>query len=156
MLEALLLAGTLVAAAGSDQRQEMSSLALRVDGFPDTRGKAVLRIFDSVGSMEKDAPRLERNADVVDGVAKFAVEGLPRGRWAIMVFHDRNANGKVDHGWNRFPTETIGYSNGFVPSFRTGMPSYHKVAVRIDASTDSLRLTVRSIDLSSFLGRSSK
>ncbi|MEN9309571.1 MAG: hypothetical protein RL173_3503 [Fibrobacterota bacterium] len=156
MLEAILLAGTLVAAAGPELGQKMSSLALRVDGFPDARGKATLRIYDSVRSMETDPARFEWKTDVVDGVATFVAEGLPQGRWAVMVFHDRNTNGKVDHGWNRFPTESIGYSNGFEPSFRAGMPSYHKVAIRVDASTDSLRLTVRPIDLSSFLGRRSK
>ncbi len=45
------------------------------------------------------------------GTTIVIVPGVPPGRYASQVFHDRNGNGKIDRGLFGIPKEPVGFSN---------------------------------------------
>lgn len=67
------------------------------------------------------APVLERNQTV-----EFS--GLPRGDYAIAVFHDQNANARFDRFLGLIPREPYGFSNN--PD-GVGRPSFDEAAVPV-------------------------
>lgn len=131
-------------------------LVVDAKGFADAEGSAILRVYDSAGNMAKDPPRFSRKSPIRKGAAHFELSGFPAGTWAFMVFQDRNGNNDIDHGWNRFPVEPMGYSRGFVPGIHVGMPAFGKVAVTVKCPADTIRLTVAEVDFKSFFRRKSQ
>lgn len=139
-----------ISLAGAAASEPPILLIVDAEGFADTEGLAVLRVYDSVENLMKAPPKLSRQAQIRNGAAHFELPDFPSGTWAFLVFQDRNGNNDVDHGWNRFPVEPLGYSRGFVPGLHAGMPSFGKAAVAIKGPTDTLRLTVARIDFKTF------
>lgn len=45
------------------------------------------------------------------GATAIVIHGLPPGRYAAQVYHDKNGNGKVDRKLFGIPTEGVGFSN---------------------------------------------
>ena len=58
---------------------------------------------------------------------------LDPGRYAIILFHDENGNGKLDKNALGVPTEPYGFSNN-VPGF-LGPPAYKKRSWRSTPTT---------------------
>ena len=53
-------------------------------------------------------------------VQKIVFRGIPKGQYAVTVFHDENRNDKLDENMFWLPTEGYGFSNNYkyFPSFR--------------------------------------
>lgn len=131
-------------------------LVVDAKGFADAEGVAVLRVYDSSENMVKDPPRFSRISQIHKGTARFELPDFPAGMWAFMVFQDRNGNNDIDHGWNRFPVEPLGYSRGFVPGIHVGMPTFGKTAVTVECPADTLNVTVAEVDFKAFFRRKSQ
>lgn len=54
----------------------------------------------------------------------LSFKNVEPGRYAITIYHDANANGKLDTNFIGLPKERYGFSNN--PSTRFGPPSYKK------------------------------
>ncbi len=76
----------------------------------------------------------------VKGNAHVVFEGLPAGRYAIMAYHDENADGKLNLRLGMFPTEGYGLSNN--PKV-IGPPKFAESAFEVAGPETSI-----SIDLS--------
>lgn len=90
-------------------------LLLSVDGLNRIEGMVYLTLCDTPScfdSEDDDAPfyamvarRVERNN------ALFTLNGLPKGEYAALVFHDINANHEFDVSFLGRAKEAYGYSN---------------------------------------------
>lgn len=49
-------------------------------------------------------------AKILDKKCEITIENMPYGDFAIFVYQDKNANGKLDKINEKFPTEPFGYS----------------------------------------------
>jgi outer membrane protein len=52
---------------------------------------------------------------------------LAFGDYAVVVLHDGNDNGEVDHNFLGLPTEPLGFSNGFKLGLFSGKPTFEKL-----------------------------
>lgn len=87
----------------------------------------------------KDCP-ISAKAPAQPGTTIVTVPNVPRGRYAVQVFHDVNGNGKVDQGFLGIPKEDVGFSND-APLGLSG-PKFDAAA--FDVSGDSqIALTLR-------------
>jgi len=66
-------------------------------GFPVDVLRSAMRV------MVMKVPRSEARCDFED---------IPPGRYALVVLHDENMNGKLDTNWLGIPKEGYGFSNG--------------------------------------------
>jgi uncharacterized protein (DUF2141 family) len=105
---------------------EVNTLAVSALGFTHGRGHAVAKLF-LPGDNVRGAGRTQAVADIRDGQAAFEFKGLAGGAYAVVVFHDENDNGKIDHNALGWPSEPIGFSNGFTLGLFSGLPSFEKL-----------------------------
>ncbi len=99
-------------------------LTLCGEYFLSTQGKVVFMIYREQDDMPK-APFKTITAEIRNGKAE-AILSIPFGDYAIILLHDKNQNGKVDHSFG-FPAEPLGYSNEWKFSLFSGMPSFGKL-----------------------------
>ncbi|MFN7146402.1 MAG: DUF2141 domain-containing protein, partial [Myxococcota bacterium] len=71
---------------------------------------------------------------VRDGRAACHFPDLAEGAYALVVFHDTNDNGAIDHrfGW---PAEPLGFSGGFRLSLTSGRPTFEKLRFDVVGAT---------------------
>lgn len=85
----------------------------------EPKGQLLIAVYNSAKSMESDAAEAAVAKQKVDAkpgaTANF---GLQPGRYAIMVVHDVNGNGKLDKNIVGIPKEPIGVSNGLKSKLR--------------------------------------
>lgn len=59
--------------------------------------------------------------------AEFIFKNIPRGKYAVAVFMDKNENGKIDSNFIGFPKEPIGTYN----MSKLGKPSFKKASFEL-------------------------
>ena len=128
--------------ATADPPPARGTLRVDADGFPSSAGHAYVRLYrpgdDVVGT-----PWRTVRADIADGKARFEVPELPEGAYAVVVHHDVNDNGRIDHGVVGWPVEPLGFSNGFRLGLFSGKPSFEKLRFAFAAGSAPLAVTVR-------------
>ena len=111
---------------------ETTSLKLTVKNIQSTTGNLFVNVFDSedtfLGDTKVVAKEVVLEGLLKDGAAEVELV-LPYGTYAIAVYHDDNANGKLDHGFFGIPAEPMGLSNNHVPRF--GPPKFAKAAMKV-------------------------
>lgn len=119
------------------------TLTLRVeaDGFASNAGHAIARLY-TPGMQVTGEPVRSVKAEIINGSAHFDFTELLAGEWAVVVVHDRNDNGRIDHTLG-LPSEPLGFSNGFRLSLFSGMPTFEKLRFVLSSATASQRVTVR-------------
>jgi uncharacterized protein (DUF2141 family) len=105
---------------GLAQAQNIS-LEVKMTGFKNDTGKVKVGLYDSEFSFLKT---VYKNAvvDIKSGTASVVFKDIPKGTYAVSVYHDENNNGMLDRNGYGAPTEGYGTSNdakGFMgpPSF---------------------------------------
>ncbi len=68
------------------------------------------------------------------GVTRLAFNDLPPGNYALAVFHDANANDRLDTNWVGIPKEPMGFSNARMKTF--GPPSFEECLVELKGNTE--------------------
>lgn len=85
----------------------------------------------------------EGASPIEDGVSVVNLSQLPYGQYAISVYHDRNANGKLDTGLFGIPKEPLGTSNDV--KIRFGPPKYDDAAFILDQPEMTINIVVKKI-----------
>lgn len=136
-----LLLCLIVFAAPAGAGDGAGSIEVVITGFRNSDGKAGVNLF----SREKGFPEKHELADrylfadIRDNACTAVFEGLPRGQYAVSVFHDENMNQKIDGNLIGMPKEGVAVSNNARPKFA---PPRYKDAVFI---LDSDRKTIEII-----------
>lgn len=96
-------------------------LEIEVNGFKNNDGKAKINLYNTQESFMKKGIKSVKT--VLKNNKTYAVfTDLPKGVYAVSMFHDENSNGKIDSNFMGIPTEGYGTSNdakGFM-----GPPKY--------------------------------
>lgn len=131
-----------VAVAAVAAGNENDALAIYVVDFKHDGGHAVAKLFapddDVLGR-----GRWQRAAPIREGRAEFRFPDLAPGAYALVLFHDENDNGEIDHNSLGLPTEPLGFSNGLRPGLLTGLPSFDKLRFERTAGAQRLEITVK-------------
>lgn len=67
---------------------------------------------------------------------------IPKGIYAVKVFHDENENKILDLNAANHPIEKFGFSNNFFGSY-SSLPPYEKVLINIDKEENFVRVNLR-------------
>jgi uncharacterized protein (DUF2141 family) len=129
-------------AAQADTNPSTGTLTILADGFQSNRGHAFARLYRPGDKVTGTPWRLIR-ADIAGNKARFEATDLPFGDYAVVVHHDENDNGVIDHNLLGLPSEPLGFSNGFQLSLVSGRPTFDKLRFTFRAETAPLRVTVR-------------
>lgn len=75
---------------------------------------------------------------IKDGTARWTIDNLPSGTYAVRLYHDENDNGELDTNMFGVPQEPFGFSNGARGSM--GPPDFEEAAFTV--ASDSLSMTI--------------
>lgn len=67
---------------------------------------------------------------------------IPKGIYAVKIFHDANENKVLDLNAANHPVEKFGFSNNFFGSY-SELPPYEKVLISIEKSENFVRINLR-------------
>lgn len=104
------------------------TLEVHASGFRNEAGHAVGALFaPGANVLDQDEALARVVAPIQDGRADLRFEGLAEGVYALVVFHDENDDGIVNHNVLHAPSEQLGFSRGFRPTLVTGLPTFEKL-----------------------------
>ncbi|MGB0933007.1 MAG: DUF2141 domain-containing protein [Lishizhenia sp.] len=105
-----------------------SQLTVNVKNVPSSNGKILLGIYNSASSFPKqDGTYKNVVVKAVKGTTKIVVNNLPKGNYAIALYHDANSNSVMDKNFFGVPTEYYGFSNDARETFSA--PSFESAKI---------------------------
>ena len=91
-------------------QMKAQNLTVRIQGIEQDKGKVFVALFNSQETWLKQSFKsLEQ--DVTGATCTVTFTDLPKGEYAIAIFHDENGNGTMDVGKMGLPIEKFGFSN---------------------------------------------
>ncbi|MFZ1123454.1 MAG: DUF2141 domain-containing protein, partial [Candidatus Binataceae bacterium] len=106
----------------------------------NSTGQVICTLFNSPAAVPSDSSNAVAQSAVPikykAAVCEFA--GIAPGKYALVLFHDENSNGKFDRNWLGMPKEGYAFSNNVRPVFSP--PSFKAAA--FDYAGGDLWLTV--------------
>ncbi len=125
--------GTAFAETDSTQ-EETSRLQLEVSGIEEAKGELIIALFTCEKTYDSnDNPAYHVILPVeTKGSVEYTFRELNPGTFAIKLFHDVNANGKLDTNWVGIPREPYGFSNN--PRIRFGPPSFDATSFEVTSA----------------------
>jgi uncharacterized protein (DUF2141 family) len=122
------------------QAEETSgTFIVQIEGLSDSEGYVMVSVFGSEEAYKEGSPKTAKaKVEVADQKALAVFNDLKYGIYAVAVFHDRNANGKMDRNILGIPKESYGYSNNVRGSF--GPPSFTKARFEFDSPEKQIKI----------------
>ena len=136
IISALLIASTSLAASESS-----GNLIVDISGFPSSDGFAMVAVNNSDESYQggENEAIAKMRTKVMGQQAQIIFTNLPYGSYGVSIYHDENANGKLDKNAMGIPKEAYGFSNNAKGFF--GKPSYKDVVFQLNSA--EMRITIK-------------
>ena len=115
--------------------QEKSSITATVVNVLTSEGKVGFALYNKDNFMKQ--PIQAKEAKIVDGKSKVVFENVLAGEYAILCYHDKNNNDKMDFQPNGMPLESYGASNN-VMNF--GPPRFDDAKFKVSDKKVSLEI----------------
>jgi uncharacterized protein (DUF2141 family) len=96
------------------QQKTEITLAIRVSGARNTKGTVSVRLFRGPDGFPADGTKAFQVQTVkieTSGNTAHCIFSVPKGEYAVAVFHDENGNGMMDKNLIGVPKEGYGFSN---------------------------------------------
>ncbi len=118
--------------ASTQPNTEKSTLEIALSNLKNDRGFVLVSLFNSSEGFPGKSENAIRTQKIEAGSneGKIVFEDLPRGTYAVAVFHDENDNGKLDTNMLGVPTEGYGSSNNQKKLFRA--PNFDECKFKLD------------------------
>ena len=112
-----------------------ASLNIHIEGIKEIRGEIYIGLYrNKINFRNTDSVFMDKiiPANGHEIIAKM--ENLPKGEYALTLFHDKNSNGKLDKNWFGKPKEKYGFSNN--PKIRFKAPGFEKCSFFVEEDVD--------------------
>ena len=110
------------------EAQSNFNLQIKVKGIDKVKGNIRVCILKS----KKDFPENCWRAKVIkveERKMTILFDDIPKGEYAISIFHDENKDAKLNKNFFGIPTEDYGFSNN--PKIRFGPPDFKECAFKV-------------------------
>ena len=110
---------------------QTANIQLRIQNIRGTEGQLVIGLFNNAESFKaKQNPFKNTKVDIADSVISLRFLAVPKGEYAVAVFHDENKDGKVNTKSMKIPVEGVGISGEMrkmrAPKFEDAVCSFRK------------------------------
>lgn len=115
-------------------------LVIRIDNVKTADGKVKVALFDGAATFLKRPARVA-DAPATAGATTVTFKDLPPGDYALSVYHDANADGKMDRNPAGIPIEPYAFSKdaqGFM-----GPPAFDAAKLAVPAAGLDTVVTLR-------------
>jgi uncharacterized protein (DUF2141 family) len=122
-------------------------LIIEIAGLEQAAGNVYIAVYDSESTWLGD--KAVKNAkvtiaDAMDGDLVRTELQLPRGKYAISAFHDRDGNGQLSTNFIGMPKEPIAVSNNALGKF--GPPKYEDAVFTLGAEPAIQRIIMGDVE----------
>lgn len=116
--------------------REPASLNIIIIGIKSDKGVIRLALCPPGAGFPDCKSKVVRTASltIVGGTARATLTGLAPGKYAVSVFHDANANAKLDT-FAGIPKEGYGFSRN--PSFRPRAPKFAEAEIAVSGAVST-------------------
>lgn len=104
-----------------------AAISVRIDNPPDS-GRVALVLFNSANTFGDLRDPFKMVIHELDGRDEYVINDIEPGEYALLVYFDENANGRIDKNFIGIPNEPLGFSNRYLPK---GPPSYKRAAFQL-------------------------
>ncbi len=118
--------------------QTTCRLTLEVVGMKEKKGNLLISVYNSAEDYLKKP--VKTLTTPVDALTKCIMLQLESGTYAVVVYQDENANGRIDRNFFHLPTEPSGFSRDARPKF--GPPRYKPASFTLSEDME-MRIRVR-------------
>ncbi len=111
-----------------------ATLTINITQINESVGKIQIGVYNNAADFPQKGKEFKKI--IVDAHAPstaYTLNNIPKGTYAIAVFHDKNNDGKCNRNLLGIPTEGYGFSNNILPKLRT--PSFDKTKFTIACAT---------------------
>jgi len=141
ILLSLMLLATMLC-PGSVLAEDKGTLLIQIINIPATEGYVMVAVYDSEKAYSADGEaaataRINVSAPQVEAV----FPDLANGWYGVAVYHDRNANGKLDSGVFGIPKEAYGHSNNVRGTF--GPPAFDKIKFELNKTENRITINLK-------------
>lgn len=134
---ALLFSASLLGqATESDLGAVTADITVTVVNVPSDEGEVKFALYQKENFMSE--PVQSKAAESLNGRSTVVFNQVPPGAYAVLCFHDRNGNDRMDFDIDGFPLENYGASNNV---FRDGPPIFEDA--RFEVGQESLSLEIK-------------
>lgn len=97
---------------------ETYDLTVTINNIKHIEGSIEIGLFNNGDRFMEEGQAFKSVSVKVKGNSEtFVIKDLPKGIYAISLYHDRNSNGKCDRNFLGIPKEPYAFSNNFKPKF---------------------------------------
>lgn len=111
------------------------SLEVKINGVKSDTGNICFAVYNNETSFLKLEKAYTFGIEkAVKGITNFKILNLPKGEYAIAIFHDINDNTILDTNFLGIPKENVAFSIGKMKTF--GPPDYKDCTFAIDSNSE--------------------
>lgn len=110
-----------------------NELTVIVKGIEGTEGQIAIGLYDKEDDWGEE-PFLGAYVKIFGDTISYTFKDLPKGTFAIAIYHDENMNEKLDKGLFKIPKEGYAFSNNVFGSF--GPPEFEKTSFLLDGNIE--------------------
>lgn len=112
--------------------QSTVDLRVKISDIENNRGLIQLGLYNEVSKFPKVGKTYKMVRLRTKGKDKlYTFKNIPKGRYALAIYHDENANKICDTNFFGIPKEAYAFSNGIRPSFSA--PSFQFCSFMVNA-----------------------
>ncbi|WP_188152466.1 DUF2141 domain-containing protein [Teredinibacter waterburyi] len=111
------------------------NVTVAITGVRSDEGSLRTALCTSEDSFPSDC-KIRKEVKASQGTVKVEFEGVAPGRYAFAVFHDENANGRVDMKNFIFPKEGLAFGKDAMGT--RGIPKFEQAAIEIEGESKSV------------------
>lgn len=101
--------------------QEKQTITATVVNVSSNTGKVGFALYDKTSFMKR--PIKAKKSEIINGKSTVIFKNLEKGTYAILCYHDKNGNNKMDFEPSGIPLEDYGASNNASSPY--GPPSFN-------------------------------
>ncbi|MDN3593784.1 DUF2141 domain-containing protein [Zunongwangia endophytica] len=131
---ALLITG--ISSAQESKTAKTGSISVEILNVTSDDGKIMYAIYTKDSFMKK--PNYSKSATIEDGKSMITFDDVPEGEYAVICFHDKNDNDKMDFESNGMPKEDYGISNNKLNPY--GPPTWEEGKFTFDGTEKELNI----------------
>ncbi len=97
---------------------DTKELTLTINNIKHLKGTIEIGVFSNGERFLEEGQAYKTISVAVSGNSQTVViKNLPKGNYAVSLYHDKNSNGKCDRNFLGIPKEPYAFSNNFKPKF---------------------------------------
>ena len=139
-MKTILLLSTLFISFYLNITEDKNTVEVTITDIASDKGNIIIGIYNK----ESSFPTYEevyygKIIPAQKGQVKYSIPTLPKGKYALAVWHDENSNELLDKNWVGIPKEKYGFSNN--PDSKFGPPDFEEASFDFNQN-ETISLTI--------------